>query len=238
MEEFTYHNIFDTKGIEYLVIIGFFAILIPFWILLNRQARINREIRKSLGHLTAAMLRVPHGLYFSKAHTWTFLERSGTAKVGLDDLLLHLTGEVQINRLKFPGDRIVKGEALAEITNGGRTLKVLSPISGDVVEANEAISKEPAILNDDPYGKGWIYRIRPAGWVADTQSFYLADEATRWSESELEKFREFLGAAAAKYSNIPEGIVLQDGGELRDQPLAELPADAWREFQQTFIRMD
>ena len=49
MDGFTYHNIFDTKGIEYLVIIAFFAILIPFWMLLNKQIRISKEIQKTLG---------------------------------------------------------------------------------------------------------------------------------------------------------------------------------------------
>ena len=56
MDGFTYHNIFDTKGIEYLVIIAFFAILIPFWMLLNKQIRISKEIQKTLGTLTAKAL--------------------------------------------------------------------------------------------------------------------------------------------------------------------------------------
>ena len=47
MDGFTYHNIFETKGIEYLAILAFFAILIPFWLLLNRQIKIKNKIKRS-----------------------------------------------------------------------------------------------------------------------------------------------------------------------------------------------
>ena len=71
MHDFSYSNIFDTKGIEYLAILAFFAILIPFWIILNRKVKSKRRVRELVGTLSAGTLRIPQGLFLSKNHTWT-----------------------------------------------------------------------------------------------------------------------------------------------------------------------
>jgi glycine cleavage system H protein len=235
MEGFTYNNIFEKKGIEYLAIILFFVMLIPFWMVLNKQVKITTQIQKALGILTAKALRIPQGLFFSKNHTWTYLERSGNAKVGLDDLLLHITGEVKLIYLKKQGERINKGELLSEIDHNGKLLKIYSPISGEVLETNSTLNINPELLNEEPYLKGWVYKIKPTNWIADTQSCYLAEEATNWSARELERFKDFLATSMEKYSPEPSKIILQDGGELRDHALTELPNEVWQDFQQNFI---
>jgi glycine cleavage system H protein len=235
MDGFTYHNIFDTKGIEYLAIILFFAILIPFWYLLNKQARLSRQIQKTLDNLTFDALKIPQGLFFSKNHTWTHLEKSGIAKVGLDDLLMHITGGVKFSSLKQPGEKINKGDLLAEINQNGKHLKVFAPISGEILDANPLLTSGNELLNEDPTSKGWIYKVKPFKWIAETNSYFLADDATKWSASELERFKDFLASSMAKYSPDPSKIILQDGGELRDQPLSDLPQEIWQDFQQNFL---
>lgn len=235
MDPFTYNNIFDTKGIEYLVIITFFVILIPFWMLLNRQAKNRKQLEKSLEILTATTLKVPQGIFFSRYHTWTHLEKSGIAKVGLDDLLVHLTGEVQFSNLKKTGEKVKKGELLAEINQNGKLLKIFSPISGEIIEANAMLASSPDLLNKDPYEKGWMYKVKPISWVPDTNSYYLADDATTWATQELERFKDFLAQSVEKYSPMPSNVVLQDGGELVDQPLSGLPNEVWQDFQKDFL---
>jgi glycine cleavage system H protein len=235
MEGFTYHNIFETKGLEYLAIVIFFLILIPFWIMLNKKGTLAKQVQKSLGALTPDSLRIPQGLFYSRFHTWAHMERSGVAKVGLDDLLMHITGEVKINRLKASGERIVKGDLLAEIDHKGKLLKVFSPISGEIMEANAVLADSPGLINEDPYVKGWMYKIRPSSWVADTNSYFLAEDATLWATQELDRFKDFLSASLGKYSPQPSQLILQDGGELRDQPLSDLPVEVWQDFQQDFL---
>ncbi len=235
MDGFTYNNIFETKGIEYLAIIIFFAILIPFWFILNKQKKLTKQIQKTLGILTANVLKIPQGLFYSKNHTWTHLEKSGIAKVGLDDLLLHLTGEVKFSNLKKPGASVRKGELIAELNHADKLLKVYSPISGEIIVTNTLLNSEPGIVNEDPYIKGWIYKVRPFNWVAETNSYYLAADATDWSVKELERFKDFLSESIGKYSSDPARVILQDGGELRDQPLSELPDEVWQDFQLNFL---
>ncbi|MCX6237433.1 MAG: hypothetical protein NTY07_07745 [Bacteroidia bacterium] len=143
MDGFSYHDIFATKGIEYLIIITFLVSLIPFWIVLNKQKEIGRKIQKALGFLSAGILRIPQGLFYSKNHTWMYMEKSGSARVGLDDLLLHITGEVKFSKHKNPGDMIRKGELLTEIDQNGKLLRILSPVSGKIMNLNTTINENP-----------------------------------------------------------------------------------------------
>ncbi len=235
MDGFTYQNIFETKGIEYLAIAVFFAILIPFWIVLNRQVKISKEIQKTLGTLTSKALRIPQGVFFSNNHTWTHLEKAGVAKVGIDDLLLHLTGEVKVKKFKVPGDIVQKGDFLIDIESKGNSLKITSPISGEIIDNNELLLEHPNLLNDDPYIKGWMYKIKPSKWIAETNSFYLAEEATNWSSKEIERFKDFLASSVERYTSDPSHLVLQDGGELIDHPLSDLPNEVWQDFQHRFL---
>jgi len=235
MDGFSYNNIFDTKGIEYLVIIAFLLLLIPFWLALNRHVKIKEQIRKAIGVLSATILRVPQGIFYSKNHTWTYLEKSGIAKVGLDDLLLHITGEVKIHQLKNPGERIKKGEILAEIDQKGKSLTIFSPISGEVLNSNPDLNVNHELMNQDPYGKGWLFNIKPSNWVAEIPAFYMAEGATDWFKKELERYKDFLAMNHGKY--LPETAisVLQDGGELVDNSLSGLPDGMWQDFQKEFL---
>jgi glycine cleavage system H protein len=238
MDGFTYSNIFDTKGIEYLAIIGFLILLIPFWIVLNKEVRIAKRIKKAVGTLTASILRIPQGLFYSKNHTWTHLEKSGNANVGLDDLLVHITGEMNFRNLRNPGETIRKGERLAEFEQQNKHLSIFSPISGKIINVNHALVEEPALLNEDPYGKGWLYQIKPSDWKSDTATYRIAEETKDWIRSELDRFKDFLSSSVKEHSDGNSMVVLQDGGELRDHSLSELPGELWQDFQKEFLDPD
>ena len=234
MDGFTYHDIFETKGLEYLAIIAFFLLLIPFWIILNRKV-VSKKIKQIIGVLSANILKIPQGVFFCKNHTWAHLQRSGSATVGLDDLLLHITGDIKFNNLKNPGESIRKGDLLAEICQDGKVLSVFSPISGEILTANSMLTGNPEISAEDPYGKGWLYKIKPGNWIAETSSYYLAEDATQWSKNEIERFKDFMATSGMKYGTNPSIAVLQDGGELCDHILSEMPKEIWQDFQREFL---
>ncbi|WP_430972461.1 glycine cleavage system protein H [Sunxiuqinia rutila] len=235
MDGFTYTNIFATKGIEYLAIIGFFLLLVPFWMLLTRKSKTSGQEQLTGRLITASTLRIPHGIFFSKFHSWAYLEKNGAAKVGLDDLLLHLTGEVSITHLKQPGEKVQKGEWLTQINHNGKSLRIFSPISGEIKQMNELLAEEPGLMREDPYRQGWMYQIKPSNWKADTNAHFLAEDASNWAAQELSRFKDFLSASVMKHLPDPSQVVLQDGGELVDHPLAELPPEVWHDFQENFL---
>jgi glycine cleavage system H protein len=238
MDAFTYNNIFETKGIEYIVILVFFAILIPFWLILNKKLRIPGKIRRLPAILTAGILRIPQGLFFCKNHTWAHLSRNGVAEIGLDDLLLHITGEVNLITIRENGERISRGDIIARIEQNGKTLTVLSPVSGVVMNSNHALTEHPALLAEDPYKEGWIYKVKPSAWKAETSSYLLAEDAVAWLGNELSRFRDFLMASASEYTHRTPELILQDGGELKDHTLSEMPDAIWSSFQEEFMMLD
>lgn len=236
MESFIYQNIFETKGTEYIAIIVFFVILIPFWIFLRRNEMIGEQIRKTLGILTSKSLRIPQGVFFGSDHTWAHLEKNGVASIGIDDLLLHITGAVNVKVMKSPGERVRKGDIIARLEQNGKLLEISSPVSGEIKNINSALTENPGILNEDPYSKGWIYKVKPEKWVAETSNCYLAEEATWWIDNELMRFRDFLAVSTAKLAPEASRVIMQDGGELRDNTLSGLPPEVWNDFQEYFLR--
>ena len=238
MEGFTYQNIFDTKGIEYIVVIVFLLTLIPFWMLLNRKVAIKRSINSARGIITANTLNIPRGLFYSPNHTWTHLEKSGEAKVGMDDLLSRIVGEVGFSNIRKSGERIVKGDLLVAINRHGKLFELFSPISGEIIGINSVLINNPELLLEDPYSKGWMYKIKPSQWIAETSSYYIAEEATNWSLKELERFKDFMASIVERYANNSTQVVLQDGGELTDGPLTELPQEVWHDFQKNFLNVN
>lgn len=235
MEGFTYNNIFETKALEYLIIVFFFALLVPFWMLLNKKNKPKSQLQSEPGFLTAGTLKLPQGIFFSKYHTWVHLEKNGEAKVGLDDLILHLTGDVSVSLYKSAGEIIGKGEPLARIQYNGNSLELASPVSGEISTGNEMLLENPVLMKDDPYQQGWLYSIKPLNWKADTDSCFLAEDATVWANNELVRVKDFLAISTSKTLSEPSVVIMQDGGEIMEKALAHFPQEVWQEFQETFL---
>ena len=237
MEGFNYTDIFATKGIEYLIIIAFLLLLIPFWIFLNKKAA-TIKVPKAIYSLSTGILQIPLGLFYSKNHMWMFLEKSGSAKVGLDDLLLHITGEVKFSNLKKPGEIIRKGELLTKIEQDGKHLNIFSPVSGRITEINSAINDQSDILHEDPYDKGWICKVKPSRWIIEADACYFAEEAAHWLKTELERFKDFLSVSLKNSSTEPSMVIMQDGGVISDSVLSLFPDEIWKDFEKEFLNLN
>lgn len=231
MDEFTYTNIFDTKGIEYLIIICFLLLIIPFWMLLHKPLKIKQLI----GILSEKVLRIPFGLYYSKNHTWSYLEKSGYARVGLNDLLMHIVGEFELKCLKSPGDKVRKGDLIAEIVKGGKRLKIVSPLSGEIKTFNALHNEDNSAINESLCENGWICLIKPEKWISETQSYFLAEDAIEWTKKELLRFKDFVARSMNKVAPDSSIVILQEGGELTDNLLSEMPIEVWQDFQAEFL---
>ncbi len=235
MDGFSYTNIFDTKGIEYLVIIGFLILVIPFWRALNKPVKVRARYREAIGVLTPEVLRIPQGLHYCKNHLWTHLKKSGYAYVGLNDLFLQFIGEIELMNFRNPGERVRKGDLIAKVSQGNKELHIPCPISGVITDVNYELRETPGIMNDDPYGKGWMYSIKPQDWNNDTHKCVTSDKAKEWSEKELHRFKDFVSNSLRKHSPESAMIVLQEGGELIKYPLAGMPDEVWKDFQDSFL---
>ncbi len=235
MEQFVYSDIFDTKGIEYIIVIFFFMLIIPFWRMLNRPLKLKEAVGGAISAINLKALKIPQGLLFNRNHTWSHLEKSGVASVGMDDLLLHLTGGVELSYLKERQEKVKRGEAIARITQEGKELVITSPISGKIDRVHNSLENNSEAIMDDPYSS-WLYRIRPEKWQEETGDAMMADQASAWTRKELERFRDFLAETTSEASG--SAPVLQEGGELTGHPLREMNQDAWKGFQEKFLGME
>lgn len=235
MDGFHYYDLFATKGIEYLLTIVFFLLLIPFWKILNGKVPVAAKAHSTVGARLYDILKIPQGIFYNPNHTWAFLEKSGKARVGLDEFLLHIAGPLEVKNLTTAGQKIQKGDILAELHHDGKQLNVHSPLSGKVLGQNTAVDNQPASTKIDPYEKGWLVEMQPSRWKEEMQSFFLADQATQWIKTEMERLKDFIATTTEKYSPSPSLVTLQDGGEIQGNILPELPKEAWEDFQHNFL---
>jgi glycine cleavage system H protein len=103
--------------------------------------------------------KVPADLKYAKSHEW--LRVSGdTAVVGITDHAQHELTDVVFVELPVVGRKVKASEACAVVESVKTASDIYSPLSGEIVEANKAVVDNPALVNSDPYGEGWFYKIK------------------------------------------------------------------------------
>jgi len=107
------------------------------------------------------MSKVPAELRYLKSHEWARLESDGTVTVGISDHAQQALGDLVFVEVPEPGRRVMAGEACAVVESVKAASDIYSPVTGEVVAGNESLGGQPELVNSDPYGAGWILRIRP-----------------------------------------------------------------------------
>lgn len=126
------------------------------------------------------MSEFPAELKYTKEHEWA-REDSGRVVVGITDFAQDQLGDVVFVGLPEAGTVVEAGKPLGEVESTKSVSDVYSPIAGTVVEKNSELEQAPELINDDPYGKGWLVAIEPAGALGDLMT---ADEYRSFVESE------------------------------------------------------
>ena len=104
---------------------------------------------------------VPANLKYAKSHEWVRAEGE-VATVGITDHAQHELTDIVFVELPAVGRNVKAGEACAVVESVKTASDIYSPISGEITEANQAIVDNPALVNTDPYGSGWFYKIKLA----------------------------------------------------------------------------
>jgi glycine cleavage system H lipoate-binding protein len=177
----------------------------------------------------------PKGLYFDKTHTWAFMEQDGNVRIGVDDFLQHITGKLTKIRMKEAGEMVRKGEIIMTIIREGKQLNIYAPISGTILSQNIALLDDSGIVNSSPFFKGWVYQIEPKNWLRETQFMLMGEKYTEWLRDEFVRLKDFVAASVRTDQMAYAHVILQDGGELTDNVLADLGPEIWEEFQTRFI---
>jgi glycine cleavage system H protein len=103
-------------------------------------------------------MNIPENLLYSSEHEWCRIE-GDAAVIGITDFAQGELGDVVFLELPESGSSIVSGEEFGTIEAVKAVAELYAPISGDVVEVNEAVVESPEMVNEDPYGNGWMVKI-------------------------------------------------------------------------------
>jgi glycine cleavage system H lipoate-binding protein/ABC-type phosphate transport system substrate-binding protein len=222
-----------------LILIALFvtgSIVVAIVRYINRKKRIIKDTSFSRPPVfDEKSVVVPKGLYFDKSHTWAFMEIDGNVRMGIDDFLQHVTGPLTRIKMKFPGEKVKKGEKILSVIQNGKQLAIHSPVSGTIKAQNEMLAINTSTINTSPYSDGWVYLIEPANWIRETQFMIMAERYTEWLKFEFSRLKDFFAASLKANTMEYAHVVLQDGGDIKDNILAEFGPEVWEDFQTRFI---
>ena len=107
------------------------------------------------------MSDIPSDLRYRDTHEWVRLEDDGSVVVGISDHAQSALGDMVFVELPEPGMSYLQGDACAVVESVKAASDIYSPISGEVIEFNRALEDDPALVNSDPYGDGWLFSMNP-----------------------------------------------------------------------------
>jgi glycine cleavage system H lipoate-binding protein/ABC-type phosphate transport system substrate-binding protein len=216
-----------------LVVAG--LMFLPLVLFRKKRTAIAAEDFSTSPILNQAMVSAPSGVFFDKTHTWAFMEKDGLVKLGIDDFILHITGSLTRVVMKSPGEKIRKGEIVLTIIRDGKQLNLYAPVTGTIRENNHSLLNNSSLLNTSPYSEGWIYMIEPRNWLKEIQHLLLGNQYREWLKEEIVRLKDFFATTVNSNSLAYSHVVLQDGGEIANEVLADLGPEVWEDFQTEFI---
>ena len=130
------------------------------------------------------MANVPEDLHYSKDHEWVRVD-GDVATVGITDYAQNSLGDVVYVELPKPGEEFAANESFGSVESVKAVSEVFSPVSGTVAEAHESLSDDPEKVNTDPYGDGWMIRIKMSN-PGEVDSLLTAAEYEDFTKAETE----------------------------------------------------
>ena len=121
------------------------------------------------------MSNIPADLKYVASHEWLKLEDDGIITVGITDHAQDLLGDVVCVELPEVGREVSADEEIAVVESVKAASDVYAPIAGEIVEINDELVDSPELANEDPYGKAWFFKIKPAN-VVDYDDLLSAEE--------------------------------------------------------------
>jgi glycine cleavage system H protein len=107
------------------------------------------------------MANIPSELKYAKSHEWVRMA-GDVATIGITDHAQHELTDVVFVEVPDPGEKLKAGEACAVVESVKTASDIYSPLSGEVIDVNKNVVDDPALVNSDPYGDGWFFKLKVA----------------------------------------------------------------------------
>ena len=130
------------------------------------------------------MANIPEDLHYSKDHEWVRVE-GNIATIGITDYAQNSLGDVVYVEVSKPGDELAANESFGSVESVKAVSELFTPVSGVVSEQNESLQDEPEAVNTDPYGEGWMIRVKMSS-PGEVDSLLTAAEYEDFTKEETE----------------------------------------------------
>ena len=172
---------------------------------------------------TSAALRLD--AHLAPNHTWIAPSRGGTLAVGIDEIADRILPSVTSLELPRPGMAVHRGDPIVIVRAGARAVRIGSPVDGTIAKVNRRVLGNPALVKDEPYGRGWLFRIAPDG--DDWKTLPSGIQADTWLLRERKRLARFVEEEL--------GLAAADGGDLVAPAPALLGEEGWKKVVSAFF---
>ena len=219
-------ELFATKGLEYLLVIGYLLLLVGC----RRMVGPKRETRERGQTITTPLelqaFKMRDGLLYHQGHTWAAVDEDGLVRVGMDDFAQKLLGPITAVFPPRTGTQLAQGEPGWRVRVDGDSVAVLSPVEGQVIRWNEEVLRTPEVVNRDPYGDGWLLEVRVPNPSAVGRNLLSGPVALAWMDEVAERLER-------RFTTDSDFLAQERSGRVG---LAELVAPHdWRAAAQDFM---
>ena len=132
---------------------------------------------------------LPEDLYYEQNHFWVKPE-GDLLVMGLDDFGQKMAGDIVFVQLPPEGKRLKAGKSFAKMESGKWLGKIFAPLDGELIEINEDLELDPTIINEDSYGEGWMYKIKPDNMDDLQNLIYGPEDIEKWVLADIEKYKD------------------------------------------------
>lgn len=138
---------------------------------------------------TKAVFDIPADRYYDGSqHMWAKPD-GGQVLVGIDTLHLETLGELAYISLQAVGITVQRGESIGSLEAAKMTGDIIAPISGKLVTRNDAILRDPTLVNQAPYDEGWLVAVQANNWDNESEQLIHGDALPAWVAAEVERYR-------------------------------------------------
>jgi glycine cleavage system H protein len=132
---------------------------------------------------------MPEDLYYEENHYWVRVE-GDILVMGMDDFAQKLAGDIVFVKLLPEGKSLTKGKKMAQVESGKWIGKIYAPVDGAIICSNDELETNPGLINQDCYGKGWMYKIKPDDMESVKELINKPDDVRKWLEADIEKYKQ------------------------------------------------
>ena len=132
---------------------------------------------------------MPDELYYTTDHAWV-REEGKRIRIGVTDFMQQMAGEITFIRVPRAGKEMEEGKTLCTVQSGKWAGKILVPMQCVVVDVNKDLAANPQLLNEDPYGRGWIAVLEPKDLAGGLAKLLKGDRVAEWLKGEIAKHRK------------------------------------------------